>query len=102
MAGVFSPDGGKIAYLRIGSNGLLQMVVAPVDGTGLGIAIGPQARFGSDGPTINNYLWSPDGTTVIANYDVEKVARLLPIDGSPATVLAHGELALPAYQRLAP
>ena len=78
------------------------MVVAPVDGTGLGIAIGPQARFGSEGPTINNYLWSPDGTAVIANYDVEKVARLLPIDGSPATVLAHGELALPAYQRLAP
>ena len=102
MAGVFSPDGSKIAYLRIGSNGLLQMVVAPVDGTGLGIAIGPQARFGSEGPTINNYLWSPDGTAVIANYDVEKVARLLPIDGSPATVLAHGELALPAYQRLAP
>ena len=58
--------------------------------------------LGSEGPTINNYLWSPDGTAVIANYDGEKVARLLPIDGSPATVLAHGELALPAYQRLAP
>jgi dipeptidyl aminopeptidase/acylaminoacyl peptidase len=102
MSGVFSPDGSQIAYLRIGSNGLLQMVVAPVDGTGLGVAIGPEARFGPEGPTINNYLWSPDGTAVIANYDVEKVARLLPIDGSPATVLAHGELALPAYQRLAP
>ena len=101
MAAVFSPDGSKVAYLRIGSNGLLQMVVAPVDGTGLGIAVGPQARFGSEGATINNYLWSPDGTAVIANYDVEKVARLLPIDGSAATVLAHGELALPAYQRLA-
>jgi hypothetical protein len=102
LGGVFSPDGRTIAYLRADTDNLLRMVVAPVDGSGTGIALGPRAPFGADGPTINNYSWSPDGTSVIANYDADKTARLLPIDGSPPTELAHGEQALPAYQRLAP
>jgi Tol biopolymer transport system component len=102
LGGVFSPDGRMIAYLRAEPDNLMRMVVAPVDGSGTGIALGPRAPFGPDGPTINNYSWSPDGTSVIANYDADKTARLLPIDGSPPTELAHGEQALPAYQRLAP
>lgn len=101
MGGSFSPDGLKIAYLRSDSDGRVQVVVAPVDGTGMGIAIGPRAPFGAEGPTINNYTWSPDSTAVLANYDAEKIARLLPIDGSPPIDLIQGELALPAYQRLA-
>ncbi len=102
LGGVFSPDGRMIAYLRAEPDNLMRMVVAPVDGSGTGIALGPRAPFGPNGPTINNYSWSPDGTSVIANYDADKTARLLPIDGSPPTELAHGEQALPAYQRLAP
>jgi WD40 repeat protein len=102
LGGVFSPDGRMIAYLRADTDNLVRMVVAPVDASGTGIALGPRAPFGPDGPTINNYSWSPDGTAVIANYDGDKTARLLPIDGSAPTELAHGELALPAYQRLAP
>jgi len=102
LGGVFSPDGRMIAYLRADTDNLLRMVVAPVDGSGTGIALGPRAPFGADGPTINNYSWSPDGKAVIANYDADKTARLLPVDGSPQTDLVHGELALPAYQRLAP
>jgi len=102
LGGVFSPDGRLMAYLRTDAAGLVRMVVAPVDGTGTGIALGPPAPIGSDGPTINNYSWSPDGESIIANYDADKTARLLPIDGSAPTDLAHGELALPAYQRLAP
>ena len=78
------------------------MTVAPVDGSDMGTELGPGAPVGPDGPTINNYSWSPDGTSVIANYDADKTARLLPIDGSHPIELAHGELALPAYQRLAP
>ena len=35
-------------------------------------------------------------------HEADKTARLVPIDGSPPTELAHGELALLAYQRLAP
>jgi WD40 repeat protein len=102
LGGSFSPDGRMIAFLRADASGMFRMTVAPVDGSGMGIELGPSAPLGSDGPTINNYSWSPDGTAVIANYDADKTARLLPVDGSPPTELAHGELALPAYQRLAP
>ena len=42
------------------------------------------------------------GKAVIANYDSRKEARLVPIDGSPSSVLFHGELAFAGYQRLAP
>jgi WD40 repeat protein len=102
LGGVFSPDGRMIAYLRADRSSLLRMTVAPVDGSSMGIELGPSASLGSDGPTINNYSWSPDGTSIIGNYDADKTARLLPIDGSPPIELVHGELALPAYQRLAP
>jgi len=102
MGAIFSPDGQKVAYLRADSDSLVQLVVAPLDGSGTGIALGPRAPLGSDGPTINNYSWSPDGTALLANYDADKKALLLPVDGSPPSELAHGELALPAYQRLGP
>ena len=102
MGGVFSPDGKHIAYLRI-ANDRMRLVVAPLDGSDTGVAIGPAvAAFGSDGATINNYFWSPDGAAVLANYDSDKTARLVPIDGSRAVALMRGELALPGYQRLAP
>jgi Tol biopolymer transport system component len=99
---VFSPDGSKVAFLRDVADDKVQLVVAPLDGSSEGIELGPAAPFGNDGPTINNYSWSPDGTAVLANYDAEKVARLLPIDGSAPIDLDHGDLALPAYQRVAP
>ena len=80
----------------------MQLVVAPADGSSTGKTIGPEAPLGADGPTITGYAFSPDGQAVIANFDVEKAARLLPVDGSPGSDLLHGELAFPAYQRLAP
>lgn len=103
---VWSPDGRTLLYLRfIADNdtvNIFQLVVAPADGSTTGIPLGPRAPLGQDGPTINNSGFSPDGTTVFANYDAEKVARLLPVDGTPGVVIARGELAFPAYQRLAP
>ena len=51
-------------------------------------------RSAPDGPTINNQVWSADGAAVIANYDAEKLDRLLPIDGSPPTVLDTGRAGL--------
>jgi Tol biopolymer transport system component len=102
FGGSFSPDGTMVVYLRGVADNKVRLVVAPVDGRDPGLELGPAAPFGSDGPTINNYSWSPDGTAVLANYDDEKVARLLPIDGSPPIDLDHGELALPTYQRVAP
>ena len=98
----FSPDGRSVVYLRWYPDSSTQLVVAPVNGSSLGIAIGPHGPLGSDGPTINNSGFAPDGRSVFANYDDEKVARLLPVDGSPGVVIARGELALVTYQRLAP
>jgi len=98
----FSPDGRTIVYLRWFEDASTQLVVAPVDGPGLGIAIGPHGPIGSDGPTINNYGFSPDGRFVFANYDAEKVGRLLPVDGTPGVVVARGDLAFAGFQRLAP
>jgi dipeptidyl aminopeptidase/acylaminoacyl peptidase len=100
--GIFSPDGQKILYLRWYSDSSTQLVLAPVDGNGAWIALGPPGPLGPDGPTINNYGFTPDGTAVIANYDIDKVERLLPVDGSPGSDLIHGSLAFMAYQRLAP
>jgi hypothetical protein len=100
--GLFSPDGRSIAYQRWNADNTTQLVVAPADGTGTGIAIGPRSRLGNDGPTISNYAFVPDGTALIANYDAEKLTRRLPVDGSPATVVSEGEASFAAYQRLAP
>jgi Tol biopolymer transport system component len=99
---MFSPDGRSIVYLSWAADTSTQLTVGRADGTGPRVPIGPRAPFGPDGPTINNYGFVPDGTAVYANYDAEKVARLLPVDGSPGTVLASGDLAFLAYQRLAP
>ncbi len=99
---VFSPDGRSILYLRWYADNSTQLVLAPLDGSQTDIALGPHGPLGQDGPTINNYQFTPDGTAVIANYDSEKVERLLPVDGSPAAVLIRGDLAFAAYQRLAP
>ena len=102
FGGPFSPDGRSLLLIRAYDDDTVQLVVVPVDGSGTGVALGPRAPGGPGGPTINNQLWSADGAAVIANYDAEKVNRLLPIDGSPPTVLTRGELAFGAYQRLAP
>ena len=99
---LFSPDGRFLVYLRWYPDSSTQLVVGPVDGRGRDVAIGPRGPLGSDGPTINNYGFAPDGTAVFANYDAEKLARLLPVDGSPGVVIVRGQLALVTYQRLAP
>ena len=94
--------GNIAAFLRWYADQSTQLIVAPIDGPGLGIAVGPLGPLGPDGPTISGYGFSPDGTVVLAHYDAETVARLLPVDGSPAIEIARGDLALATYQRLAP
>jgi Tol biopolymer transport system component len=102
LGAVFSPDGTKIAYLRNVNGDLYQLVVAPLDGSSPGTLLGKPAAWGPDGPTINNYSWTPDSTALLVNYEAEQVARLVPIDGSPPIDLDHGNLALVTMQRLAP
>ena len=81
FGGLFSPDGRSLLLIRAYEDGTVQLVVVPADGSGVGVALGPRAPFGPDGPTIGIEQWSADGTAVIANYDAEKLNRLLPIDG---------------------
>ena len=97
---VFSPDARFVAYTRFETGQRVQLVVAPVDGPGTGRGLGPVVKAGDE--AINGYQFTPDGTAVFASYDADKTARLVPIDGSAPVVLATGELALVAYQRLAP
>jgi hypothetical protein len=99
---VFSPDGRSVVFLRWFSDQSTQLSLAPVDVSSPGIAIGPHGPLGPDGPTISGYGFSPDGRSVFAHYDAEKVARLMPVDGTPGVVVARGDLALVTYQRLAP
>jgi WD40 repeat protein len=98
----FSPDGLNVVYLRFHAGGDSTLVVAPTDGSGTGVSIGPIRGYGTDGPYINNYVFTPDGKAVIANDAKDKVTRLMPIDGSPPSILSTGELASAAYQRVAP
>jgi hypothetical protein len=106
---VFSPDGVHVAYLRLSfgfnSRLLFQLVVAPLDGSTVGTELPLLGVLGDDGPTINNYFFTPDGSAVIANELATRTEWLLPIDGSPGTVIARGTAAydgLTTVQRLAP
>jgi WD40 repeat protein len=108
---VFSPDGVHVAYLRLtvnsGANSrlLFQLVVAPLDRSTVGTELPLLGVLGDDGPTINNYFFTPDGSAVVANELATRTEWLLPIDGSPGTVIARGTAAydaLSSVQRLAP
>ncbi len=101
MGGVFSPDGRSVVYQRFVGAFATQLVVAPTDGSGTGIAIGPRQPLGTDGPIFNNYTFTPDGKAVIVN-EGDSMTRLLPVDGSAGTVISTGSMAFAAYQRLAP
>jgi Tol biopolymer transport system component len=96
----FSPDATSVVYVRWWPDGRVRLVVAPVDGSSSGIELGPTIPNG--GESINNYAFAPDGQAVYANYDNDKTARLLPVDGSTPSELGHGDLALVGIQRLAP
>jgi Tol biopolymer transport system component len=96
----FSPDGRSVGYLRgdpIGAT--FQFVVAPVDGSTMGVPIGP--RLSQQNLNVN-YNFAPDGKAVVVDYDPDGTAWLLPVDGSPGTLLARGTTAFGDIQRLAP
>jgi len=96
----FSPDGRWVGYLReYAEDQTFQFVVAPADGSGPGTPIGPRLR---EPMGDVNYAFTPDGTAVVVDFDVEQTVRLLPIDGSPGTVIDRGSMAFGDVQRLAP
>jgi hypothetical protein len=96
----FSPDGKSVGYLRgFPEDSTFQFVVAPVDGSTLGVAIGP--RLPDAGGDVN-WAFAPDGKAVIVDYDKDGTVWMLPVDGSPGTLLARGASAFGDIQRLAP
>jgi Tol biopolymer transport system component len=100
----FSPDGTRVVYLRFYPAGLW-LVVAPADGSTTGTVLPLRGEIGEDGPTINNYFFTPDGSAIVANDLRTRITWLLPVDGSPGTVLARGVVAydaLTTVQRLVP
>ncbi|MFL5648344.1 MAG: TolB family protein [Chloroflexota bacterium] len=96
----FSPDGRQIGYVRGNHvNDAFQFVVAPADGSGTGTPLGPSVPYPSGDI---NWIFTPDGSAVVVDYGEEGVVRMLPIDGSPGSVLTRGDLSFADIQRLAP
>lgn len=93
----FSPDGRLVGYVReFPEDQTYQFVVAPSDGSGTGTPIGPRLPE----PTGDvNYTFTLDGTAVVVDYDHDGTIRLLPVDGSPGSILGRGSLAFADIQR---
>jgi Tol biopolymer transport system component len=95
----FSPDGRFVGYLRSYPDKTFQFVVAPADGSGTGTPVGPV--LSEPGGDVN-WTWAPDGSAVVVDYGADGTVHLLPIDGSPGTLLVKGDLSFADIQRLAP
>jgi hypothetical protein len=95
----FSPDGRLVGYVRFYPGDTFQFIVAPVDGSGMGTPVGPRLSL----PTGDiNWTWTPDGSAVVVDYGNDATVQLLPVDGSPGSLLGKGELSFADIQRLAP
>jgi hypothetical protein len=96
----FSPDGRSVGYLRdYPEDSTFQFVVAPVDGSTTGLPIGPRLPEPSGDV---NWAFAPDGKSVVVDYDKDGTVWVLPVDGSPGTLIARGSSAFGDIQRLAP
>ena len=88
---LFSPDGSQL-LVELQQPG--QLVVAPADGSGPGISIGPAFAF--DHP--HAFDFAPDGEAVILTVDdVTRVYRIS--DGATLSESVHP---FPTWQRIAP
>jgi hypothetical protein len=99
---VFSPDATLAAFSRIYPDGTYQLVVAPVDGSSEGTALGPRSPGDTEG---SSYLFTPDGTAVVAGLGQDDLRAIwrFPIDGSPGSIVAEGgSFRFADTQRLAP
>jgi WD40-like Beta Propeller Repeat len=102
---VYSPDGTHVAYARINPGGSFQLVVANADGSGDERTLGPRQLGPPDGSDISAaWLFTPDGTALIVRYgnDEAGTTHLLPLDGSPGTIVDTGAFQALDIQRLAP
>lgn len=112
--GSISPDGLSVAFSRIhpisSDQAAFDVVVAPVDGSGVGRTLGPTVTLppGYTGwQAFPPLAFSPDGAAVIAQYPtgptyIANTVRWLPVDGSAGSVIDEGEWVGVDIQRLAP
>jgi Tol biopolymer transport system component len=98
----FSPDGSKLVFERYSADPPygdgFRLVVAPADGIGPVVPIGPVHGRETAGAAVE---FSPDGTQILAVYNDDGAAWLLPVDGSGEQRLDWANGA-PSWQRLAP
>ena len=96
----FSPDGRLVGYVRVDTVAqTYQFVVAPADGSGTGVPVGPRLKLPMGDV---NWNFTPDGSAVVVDYGADGSVQLLPVDGSPGTLLTRGDLSFADIQRLAP
>ena len=93
-----SPDGRSVLMWRVPPAGEARITIFPADGSGEGLAIGPTM----DGTA--HWLWAPDSTKVLMNYnDASEGGQVLidPVTGD-WTDAPWGANTEPDWQRLAP
>jgi Tol biopolymer transport system component len=96
----FSPDGRLVGYVRVDTvANTYQFVIAPADGSGTGVPVGPRLKLPMGDV---NWTFTPDGSAVVVDYGADGSVQLLPVDGSPGTLLTRGDLSFADIQRLAP
>src|SRR6266508_940385 len=95
---VFSPDGKTIVAERQTEDGIAHIFVAPVDGGGPGVSVGPTYDYRSR----SGYALSPDGTKVIwvPNEGMGRLITLATGAVEDSSVQFPG--GFPSWQRLAP
>jgi hypothetical protein len=103
----FSPDGSKLLIERHGGDSSFEvdgeqgyrLVIAPADGNGPVVPIGPAMPSSTGGATAE---FSPDGTQVLAFYKSDQSTWLLETDGSAAEEIDWNPEGAFNWQRLAP
>lgn len=103
---LFSPDGSQLLFERYSpTEGYrvvvppdYQLVVAPAEGGGPAVAIGPREPDFMEGAWTS---FSPDGTKVLATYQSDKSTWLLDVTGGQGQRVSWPTFAEGSWQRLA-
>jgi hypothetical protein len=108
MTAEFSPNGQQLLHLRSlrdgpppTFDGILQLVLAPADGSGSGTPLGPEIPYSANVPELG-YTYSPDGSYVLLQKTGEHKLWTLPVDGGPGRVEPWSGGELPEIQRVVP
>ena len=102
--GLFAPDGKSIAFVRFYADSTWQIIVAPVDGSGVGTPVGPRSPgTPQDNAGHSGLTFTPDGTALLVRYgeDASATTHVLPIDGSDGRIIDSGKFEFVDMQRLA-